>query len=274
MKRWRSLSVFVLVVSAVYLYALPSASIFYFAAVALHTGVGILFAAGLLLFLFRGLAKESWLARIGWIALAVGTVLGIALIFLGTPHRYNSWLYAHISLCTLGVVFLIFGWLSTQDWLKSGFVRKLVAFAAVVFLIAAVGAGARWTREVSWKNRYRVSNPEISPQTMENEGDGPQGKFFPSSAQTTDGNYIPSSYFLQSQACERCHADIYKQWQSSAHHFSSFNNQWYRKSIEYMQEVDGVKPSKWCAGCHDPARIVELLVHDRRDPSLVGVLYH
>jgi len=37
------------------------------------------------------------------------------------------------------------------------------------------------------------------------------------------------------------------------HHFSSFNNQWYRKSIEYMQEVDGVKPSKWCAGCHDPA---------------------
>jgi len=37
------------------------------------------------------------------------------------------------------------------------------------------------------------------------------------------------------------------------HHFSSFNNQWYRKSIEYMQDVIGVKPSKWCAGCHDPA---------------------
>ena len=37
------------------------------------------------------------------------------------------------------------------------------------------------------------------------------------------------------------------------HHFSSFNNQWYRKSIEYMQDTIGVKPSKWCAGCHDPA---------------------
>ena len=37
------------------------------------------------------------------------------------------------------------------------------------------------------------------------------------------------------------------------HHFSSFNNQWYRKSVEYMQDVDGVQPSKWCAGCHDPA---------------------
>jgi hypothetical protein len=58
---------------------------------------------------------------------------------------------------------------------------------------------------------------------------------------------------MQSKACERCHADIYKQWESSAHHFSSFNNQWYRKSIEYMQDVAGVPPSKWCAGCHDPA---------------------
>jgi len=58
---------------------------------------------------------------------------------------------------------------------------------------------------------------------------------------------------MQSQACERCHSDIYKQWNSSAHHFSSFNNQWYRKSIEYMQDVAGVKSSKWCAGCHDPA---------------------
>ena len=57
---------------------------------------------------------------------------------------------------------------------------------------------------------------------------------------------------MESQSCERCHADIYKQWQSSAHHFSSFNNAWYRKSIEYMQDVVGVKPSKWCAGCHDP----------------------
>ena len=88
---------------------------------------------------------------------------------------------------------------------------------------------------------------------MDQEGDGPNGKFFPSSVQTKDGNYIPSDYFLKSQACERCHSDIYKQWQSSMHHFSSFNNQWYRKSIEYMQEVDGVKQTKWCAGCHDPA---------------------
>ena len=58
---------------------------------------------------------------------------------------------------------------------------------------------------------------------------------------------------MESDSCKRCHEDIYNQWYSSAHHFSSFNNQWYRKSIEYMQDTIGTKPSKWCGGCHDPA---------------------
>jgi hypothetical protein len=37
------------------------------------------------------------------------------------------------------------------------------------------------------------------------------------------------------------------------HHFASFNNQFYRKSIEYMQSIKGTQPTKWCAGCHDHA---------------------
>jgi Flp pilus assembly protein TadD len=125
----------------------------------------------------------------------------------------------------------------------------------VALLTAAISAGAWWTREAAWRNSNanRISNPLMPPETMDGEGDGPQGKFFPSSAQTKHGGNIPSQYFMQSDACQRCHADIYKQWNSSVHHFSSFNNQWYRKSIEYMQDVAGVRSSKWCAGCHDPA---------------------
>jgi tetratricopeptide (TPR) repeat protein len=88
---------------------------------------------------------------------------------------------------------------------------------------------------------------------MDGEGDGPSGPFFPSSAQVYGGSKIPSKFFMESDSCQRCHQDIYNQWYSSAHHFSSFNNQWYRKSIEYMQDVVGTRPSKWCGGCHDPA---------------------
>ena len=253
MKRWRSLSVFVLSLTAVYLYAIPTPTIPYAIAVLLHASLGVLVTLGLLVFLFHGISRESLAARFGWVLLLAGGILGIALIRVGTPHRLKMWLYAHIALCSLGVIFLLASWIAQRGWLSANILEKSAAFALVLLATAGISAGAWWARSVAWKNAYRVSNPAISPATMENEGDGPQGKFFPSSVQTRDGNYIPSNYFLQSKACERCHADVYKQWESSVHHFSSFNNQWYRKSIEYMQDVDGVKPSKWCAGCHDPA---------------------
>jgi tetratricopeptide (TPR) repeat protein len=88
---------------------------------------------------------------------------------------------------------------------------------------------------------------------MEHEGGGPASPFFPSSAKTNVGGIIPANFFMDSERCADCHRDIYEQWRGSMHHFASFNNQFYRKSIEYMQSVVGTKPSRWCAGCHDHA---------------------
>ena len=253
MERWRSVSVLVLAISAIYLYGFPTATLFYAGTVLLHAGVGVLWTVGLLVFLFRGIAKEHVAARIGWVLLLAGALMGVALIYLGTPHRLKSWLYVHIALCGVGVLLLAASWINARGWLGGGVLQRGIAFAALLAATAGIAAGTWWLRNVAWSRASRIVNPAISPATMDEEGDGPQGKFFPSSVQTTDGKNIPADYFMQSKACERCHADIYKQWYSSSHHFSSFNNQWYRKSIEYMQEVDGVKQSKWCAGCHDPA---------------------
>jgi tetratricopeptide (TPR) repeat protein len=88
---------------------------------------------------------------------------------------------------------------------------------------------------------------------------GPAGPFFPSSIETNTRGRIPSRFFLESESCGRagCHPDITAQWRGSVHHFASFNNQFYRKSIEYMQSVVGVQPSKWCAGCHDVALLLD-----------------
>ena len=136
----------------------------------------------------------------------------------------------------------------------------------MIVLVAAglVAAGAYWVRTVPWQRANRIENPSIAPETMNDEGDGPSGPFFPSSAQTAGGVHIPASYFTESDSCQRCHADIYKEWQGSAHHFSSFNNAWYRKSIEYMQDTVGIEPSKWCAGCHDPALLYSCLLYTSR----------
>jgi len=253
MKRWRSLSVLILAVTAVYLYAFPTANLVYAGAVLLHTGLGIFVTLGLAVFLFRDIGEESILARLGWVLLATGGALGVALIYLGTPHRLKGWLYAHIAICILGTALIAAGWMAERGWFGKTTLQLASRFAGLLLATIGIAVGAWWVRTVAWNNAYRVTNPAISPATMDNEGDGPNGKFFPSSAQTKDGKYIPADYFMKSKACERCHADIFKQWESSAHHFSSFNNQWYRKSVEYMQDVAGVKPSKWCAGCHDPA---------------------
>ena len=252
-KRWLSRILAALTVSAVYLYGYPSATISYFVVELFHVAIGIVLTILLLFYVVRLLRKESLLARLGWISLGVGALLGIALIKIGTPLRLKPWLYAHIALCLLGTLFLATSWLFSKGWLGDGVIRRGLGFAALTLFTAGIAAGTWWTREVAWKNANRISNPLMPPDTMDSEGDGPQGKFFPSSAQTKHGGNIPSKYFMKSDACQRCHADIYKQWDSSMHHFSSFNNQWYRKSIEYMQEVAGVRSSKWCAGCHDPA---------------------
>jgi len=253
MSRWRSGLVLVLTLSAIYLYAFPAATIFYGGAVLLHIGAGILLAA-LLGPILRTVFRESSLGeKLGWLLLAGGGTLGLVLIKIGTANRFKTWLYLHIALCTAGVLLLASARVARRGWLGKGVAGAAASFAAVVLFVSAVGAGSWWVRTVAWKNAHRVVNPKMPAETMDDEGDGASGKFFPSSVQTRDGKNIPAKYFMQSQACERCHQDTYKQWYSSAHHFSSFNNQWYRKSIEYMQDVAGVKASKWCAGCHDPA---------------------
>jgi Flp pilus assembly protein TadD len=253
MNRWRLPLLVLLALSAIYLYAFPTASMIYGGGVLLHSGAGILLAI-LLIPILRSVFRDSPLeVRVGWLLMAAGTVLGIILIKIGTPNRLRGWLYLHIALCAVGLLLLGSSWLARREWLGKGFGGAVASFALLVLAMSAIAAGSWWTRSVAWKNNNRVVNPRMTAETMDGEGDGPGGKFFPSSVQTKDGKNISAKYFMQSQACERCHSDIYKQWNSSAHHFSSFNNQWYRKSIEYMQDVAGVKSSKWCAGCHDPA---------------------
>jgi tetratricopeptide (TPR) repeat protein len=251
--RWLTRTLAALAVSALYLYGYPSATIFYAAIVLFHVAAGIVFSALLIAHLFRLLKSDAILARLGWVLLAVGAILGIVLIKIGTPHRLKAWLYAHILLCVAGTLFVVTSWLASRGTLGTGFVRRGLGFVGLILLAAGIATGAWWAREIGWSHSNRISNPLMPPDSMDKEGDGSNGLFFPSSAQTKHGGNIPSQYFMKSDACQRCHADIYGQWNSSMHHFSSFNNQWYRKSIEYMQDVAGVRSSKWCAGCHDPA---------------------
>jgi tetratricopeptide (TPR) repeat protein len=241
-----------LVISAFWLYAFPAASLTYVAIVVLHVGLGVVAALALVPRLIAALRNGPFMARAGWLLMAVAAVLGIVLIFKGTVRAEWNLLFTHIAIAAFASVLLFTNWLRTRGAIASSR-GMVVAVTALLVVIGLIGYGAQSLRMKRWQSANRIQNPKLPPDDMNGEGDGPSGHFFPSSAQTKHKGYIPPNYFVESNACERCHQDIYKQWQSSMHHFSSFNNQWYRKSIEYMQDTVGVKPSKWCAGCHDPA---------------------
>ena len=242
-----------LILSAAYLYAFPQPNVFYVGVVLLHAVAGVVATVLLLAFFYRLLRNSSFAARLGWLLLSGGGVLGCILIYTGTPRAEWNWLYFHMILSLAGVGILFADGAGKRGWSGSSAGATIIRTAVCLGVLAGLGTGAWYLRNARWQNRARIENPDMPPATMNGEGDGPRGPFFPRCAQVYGGQKIPSKYFMESDSCKRCHEDVYNQWFSSAHHFSSFNNQWYRKSVEYMQDTVGTRPSKWCGGCHDPA---------------------
>ena len=247
---WLTVAFVVLLLNSAYLAATASASLFYFANVAFHAALGTVIT-GLALTHLRTRAWRLPAAAIpAAILLGLGALSGLAIAVVGATRPYRWLLAAHVA-CSVAGAIPAFVWLAAWTARRT----RLVAAAMVVVVAgAALSAGAAWWRhEDAFRAAHRIENPRVVPARMEEEGAGAESPFFPSSADTNVGGIIPANFFLTSEGCGRCHEDVYEQWNSSAHHFSSFNNQWYRKSIEYMQDVVGTTPSKWCAGCHDHA---------------------
>src|SRR5215471_6894593 len=245
--------VVILFVSSLYLYLFPAPNLAYVGVVLLHAALGIVAAAFLVPRVYAIVRARSFFTDAGWLLLAAGAILGLVLLFIGTIRAHWTWMYAHVVLSFAAVALLAVRWAGAKGGRVTS--RKMaIATTALCFGLAVGLAFGGWKiRQGMWSRAYKFANPSSPPTSMNEEGDGPRGLFFPSSAQTAHKGRIPGVYFMESDACQRCHNDIYNQWFGSVHHFSSFNNQWYRRSIEYMQDVIGVKPSKWCAGCHDPA---------------------
>ncbi|MEE2964159.1 MAG: tetratricopeptide repeat protein, partial [Acidobacteriota bacterium] len=246
-----------LVLTAAVLAAVPSASLWYVANVVIHPLLG----------LCLGWTALRWVWRAGWppgplpgiaAGVAGGSLLsGVGILGLAVGGRSDALLAAHVWVSLVAAALVgLWGWRALGDWSGPGGHTSAQLSRAGLLLLAAVAVAvpsARASWDTRWRQAHAFENPTRPPATMADEGAGAGTALFPSSAQTSTGELIPSDFFLTSETCARCHRDIYDQWNGSAHHFSSFNNQWYRRSIEYMQEVVGTEPSKWCAGCHDHA---------------------
>ena len=254
-----------LLLNSAYLLASADASLWYFTHVALHPLLGLAVAFGVARLVVLNWSRHGAIVRAGAIVCGVALLLGLAVLIVGATRPYRWLLYAHIATATAGSALLLAHvWRAsvgahvhiprTVKVRAANFWRwSMPATFVVVFLAWGAAVIARVSHEENRRERYRIENPDVVPARMEEEGRGPESPFFPSSADTNVRGIIPANFFLTSDTCGRCHQQIYAEWNSSAHHFASFNNQWYRKSIEYMQDVVGTQPSKWCAGCHDHA---------------------
>ncbi len=238
LRQWTAVLFLVLLINTAYIAAFNSPTVFYMGNVLVHLVLGIVLTVALL-FMLRQFPPAA-----GFFLAAAA--LGVYLAARGNTTDQRWALIAHIVAAAVGLAVLVpFAMRQTQAFRK--------AFQFSLALLVVLPLSTALYRKAFPNSSAHIRNPLTVPASMEGEGGGPKSPFFPSSARTNVGGIIPANFFMDSERCGECHKDIYQQWKSSVHHFASFNNQFYRKSIEYMQSVVGTQPSKWCAGCHDHA---------------------
>ena len=67
-----------------------------------------------------------------------------------------------------------------------------------------------------------------------------------------DAAPLDVSRLAKTDDCADCHADVASHWMNSVHANASFDNPWYRASIDQFRAERGEQESRFCAGCHDP----------------------
>ncbi len=112
-KRFGQLAIAALTISAIYLYAWPAPNLFYVAAVLFHVGLGVAFCV-VGFFLLREALRGPVLIRLGSLILAVGSILGLALIYTGTSRIHWNLMYAHIAVSAIAVILLAAWFLSPE----------------------------------------------------------------------------------------------------------------------------------------------------------------
>ena len=251
----RKFSVYVfliLLLNSAYLFSFGEPTLFYIFNVLLHLALGIVLIIPFSIYLYQKFNILSPYGRVGVFGLLVGIASGVSLMIVGATTPFRWILITHIISISIGSLLFCLHLLKDSSSLSSRFKNVIIG---VLICVVFFPIGAKLSQHYFPNEDYLVKNPVLPPTSMYDEGGGTTGHFFPASVETETGNLIPTDFFLTSKTCatKGCHPDIFRQWDESAHHFSSFNNQWYRKSIVYMQDVNGIQSSKWCGGCHDPA---------------------
>jgi len=227
--------------NAIYLYSFTRDTAFFYSMLLLHLTLGVLIAIPFFVFamthakrMIHMWNKRAKIAGLSIFTLAVVCVSsGIFMTFRGATLNNRAIWLAHVLATPLALVAFI---LHRRAHTHQMQFRRLFAWGgAVVVFLAAMGLVAKLEKPAK-----RIAN--VNGDTV----------FFPSYSETFDQGLLDGKKLAANEYCQSCHPDSFHEWQRSAHRFSSFNNPFYRKSVELMADRVGRERTKWCSGCHDP----------------------
>jgi len=227
--------------NAIYLFAFTRDTSFFYAMLLLHLTLGVLVAIPFFVFavthakrMIRMWNRRAKIAGLSIFTMAVVCVSsGTFMVFKGATLN-NKWVWlSHVLSVPLALIAFILHRRAHTHKLQF---RRLFAWGGAV----AVFLGAMAIVAQIEKPGKRIIN--VDGDTV----------FFPSSSETFDQGLLDAKKLASNDYCQSCHPDSFHEWQRSAHRFSSFNNPFYRKSVELMADRVGRERTKWCSGCHDP----------------------
>ena len=227
--------------NSIYISAFTRDTSFFYAMLLLHLALGTLIAVPFFVFavtharrMIRMWNKRAKYAGLAIFALAIVCVAtGVFMTFQGATLNNRAVWLGHVSAVPLALVAFI---LHRRAHVHKLQFRRLFAWGgAVAVFLGAMALVARLE-----KPPRRIAN--VNGDTV----------FYPSSSETFDQGLLDGKKLAANAYCQECHPDSFHQWERSAHRFSSFNNPFYRKSVELMADRVGRERTKWCSGCHDP----------------------
>ena len=227
--------------NSIYISAFTRDTSFFYAMLLMHLALGILIAVPFFVFavthakrMIRTWNKRAKYAGLAIFSLAIVCVAtGAFMTFKGATLNNRAVWLAHVSAVPLALVAFI---LHRRAHVHKLQFRRLFAWGgAVAVFLGAMAVVARLE-----KPPRRIAN--VNGDTV----------FYPSSSETFDQGLLDGKKLASNAYCQECHPDSFHQWERSAHRFSSFNNPFYRKSVELMADRVGRERTKWCSGCHDP----------------------
>lgn len=187
----------------------------------------------------------------GWLLWGSAAAAILLVVLAGRPE-VAALLAVHVVLAVAGLGLL--AWARRPS--RAGSPRRRWRLAVALLAVALVAPLAARAFGPGGGTPSFVNSAAYASMDEEAMG-GAEGPFHPSGIRTTTGARLPAGALPPATSCggAGCHAREVAEWSASPHRWAG-TNPWYRVVREDFVRDRGEAAAAWCAGCHEPARLL------------------